>query len=101
MASRTTLGRFVRAGVIRTTANGVPSEVHRTWNRPEAGEIAKLYTEVAPNYRALIESYEGAGSGAAAEIVDPDRLRIWGRMLAQRAQRTPSWNRESAMPKTS
>jgi nicotinamidase-related amidase len=60
MASRTTLGRFVQAGVVPTTANAVLSEVHRTWNRPEAGEIAKLYTEVAPNYGALIESYTKA-----------------------------------------
>ena len=60
IASRTTLGRFVQAGVIPTTANAVLSEVHRTWNRPEAGEIAKLYTEVASNYRALIESYTKA-----------------------------------------
>lgn len=60
MASRTTLGRFVQAGVIPTTANAVLSEIHRTWNRPEAGQIAKLYTEVAPNYGALIESYTKA-----------------------------------------
>jgi len=57
MASRTTLGRFVQAGVVPTTANAVLSEVHRTWNRPEAAEIAKIYTIVAPNYGALIESY--------------------------------------------
>jgi nicotinamidase-related amidase len=60
LASRTTLGRFVQAGVIPTTANAVLSEIHRTWNRPEAGQIAKLYTEVAPNYGALIESYTKA-----------------------------------------
>jgi hypothetical protein len=27
---------------------------------PEAAEIAKLYTMVAPNYTALIESYQKA-----------------------------------------
>jgi hypothetical protein len=64
MASRTTLARFIQAGVVPTTANAVLSEVHRTWNRPEAGEIAKLYTEVAPNYRALIESYMKAQEAA-------------------------------------
>ena len=60
MASRTTLARFAQAGVIPTSANAVLCEVHRTWNRPEAAELAKLYTMVAPNYAALIESYQKA-----------------------------------------
>jgi hypothetical protein len=34
------------------------SEVHRTWNRPEAAEIAKLYVLLSPNYAAVVESYE-------------------------------------------
>ena len=59
MASRTTLARFAQAGVIPTSANAVLCEIHRTWNRPEA-ELAKLYTMVAPNYQALIESYQKA-----------------------------------------
>ena len=29
-------------------------------NRPEAAELAKLYTLVAPNYQAVIESYKKA-----------------------------------------
>lgn len=60
MVSQVTLARFAQAGVIPTTANAVLCEVHRTWNRPEAAEIAKLYTLVAPNYAALIESYQKA-----------------------------------------
>lgn len=60
MVSQVTLARFAQAGVIATTANAVLCEVHRTWNRPEAAEIAKLYTMVAPNYAALIESYQKA-----------------------------------------
>jgi nicotinamidase-related amidase len=60
MASRTTLARFVQAGVVPTSANAVLCEVHRTWNRPEAAEIARLYTMVAPNYAALMESYQRA-----------------------------------------
>src|SRR5919106_3392030 len=60
MASRTTLARFIQAGIIPTSANAVLCEVHRTWNRPEAAEIAKLYTMAAPNYAALIESYQKA-----------------------------------------
>lgn len=60
MVSRTTLARFAQAGVVPTTANAVLCEIHRTWNRPEAAELAKLYTIVAPNYGAVIESYQKA-----------------------------------------
>src|SRR5215831_13558223 len=60
MTSRTTLARFTQAGVIPTSTNSVLSEMHRTWNRPEAGELAKLYGLVAPNYAAVIESYQKA-----------------------------------------
>ena len=60
LASRTTLARFVQSGVIPTSTNAVLSEVHRTWNRPEAAEIAKLYALVSPNYAAAIESYQKA-----------------------------------------
>jgi nicotinamidase-related amidase len=60
MVSRTTLARFIQAGIVPTSANAVLCEVHRTWNRPEAAEIAKLYTMVAPNYAALMESYQRA-----------------------------------------
>ena len=60
MVSRTTVARFAQAGVIPTSANAVLCEIHRTWNRPEAADLATLYTMVAPNYRALIESYQKA-----------------------------------------
>jgi isochorismate hydrolase len=60
MVSRMSVARFAQAGVIPTSANAVLCEVHRTWNRPEAAEIAKLYTMVAPNYAELIESYQKA-----------------------------------------
>jgi hypothetical protein len=45
-------------------ANAVLSEVHRTWNRPEAGELAKLDCLVAPNYAAVAESYQKAQEAA-------------------------------------
>ena len=67
MVSRTSVARFAQAGVIPTSANAVLCEVHRTWNRPEAAEIAKLYTMVAPNYTALIESYE-----KAQDVIKPE-----------------------------
>ena len=60
MASRTTLARFIQGGIIPTSTNAVLSETHRTWNRPEAGELAKLYALAAPNYAAVIESYQKA-----------------------------------------
>jgi hypothetical protein len=60
MASRTTLARFIQAGVIPTSTNAVLSETHRTWNRPEAADLARLYALAAPNYAAVIESYQKA-----------------------------------------
>jgi nicotinamidase-related amidase len=64
MASQTSLARFVQGGVIPTSTNAVLSEVHRTWNRPEAAELAKLYALVAPNYAAVAESYQKAQEAA-------------------------------------
>jgi hypothetical protein len=43
-----------------TSTNAVLSETHRTWNRPEAAELGKLYALVAANYAAVIESYQMA-----------------------------------------
>jgi hypothetical protein len=55
-----TLARFTQAGVIPTSANAVICEMHRTWNRPDAAQLAELYTMVSPNYRAVMESYQKA-----------------------------------------
>lgn len=60
MASRVSLARFVQGGVKPTTTNALLSELHRTWARPEAAELAQLYGRVAPNYAAVIESYARA-----------------------------------------
>src|ERR1700720_2454527 len=62
LASRTTLARFTQAGVIPISANAVICEVHRTWNRPDAAQLAELYTMVSPNYQAVMESYQKAQS---------------------------------------
>src|SRR5467141_4594031 len=59
-ASRTTLARFVQGGVVPKTVNAVVCEFHRTWNRPEAPQLADLYCMVSPNYRAVIESFQKA-----------------------------------------
>src|SRR4051812_28449935 len=60
MASRTSIARFAQGGVIPTSTNAVLSEVHRTWNRPEAAQIGALYAHVSPNYAAVVESYQKA-----------------------------------------
>ena len=64
MASRVTVARLGQAGVVPTSTNAVLSETHRTWNRPEAAELAKLYGLVAPNYAAVMESYAKAQEAA-------------------------------------
>jgi nicotinamidase-related amidase len=64
MASRASVARFAQAGVVPTSANSVLSEAHRTWNRPEAAELAKLYGLAAPNYAAVMESYGKAQEAA-------------------------------------
>jgi nicotinamidase-related amidase len=64
LASRTSLARFVLGGVKPTSTNALLSELHRTWARPEAAELAKLYGLAAPNYAAVIESYQRAQEAA-------------------------------------
>ncbi|MBC7932349.1 MAG: isochorismatase family protein [Rubrivivax sp.] len=58
--SRITLARFTQAGVIPTSVNAVVCEFQRHWNRPNNEEYAALYTQVAPNYGAVIESFQKA-----------------------------------------
>ena len=60
MASRTTLARFIQAGVVPTSANAVICELQRTWNRSDAAPVAELYTMVSPSYRAVMESFQKA-----------------------------------------
>ena len=38
--------------------------MHRTWNRPDWQELAKLYALAAPNYAAVAESYLKAHEAA-------------------------------------
>ncbi len=59
-ASRVTLARLAQAGVIPTSANAVICEFQRHWNRPNNEEYAALYSQVAPNYGAVIESFQKA-----------------------------------------
>jgi nicotinamidase-related amidase len=71
-ASRITLARFTQAGVVPTSANAVLCEVQRTWNRPDALELAEIYTMVSPNYRAVIESYQKALAVARTAPTRPE-----------------------------
>jgi nicotinamidase-related amidase len=64
MASRVSLTRFAQGGVKPTTTNALLSELHRTWARPEAADLAQLYGLVAPNYAAVMESYARAQQAA-------------------------------------
>jgi len=68
MASRTTVARFIQAGIVPTSANAVLCELQRTWNRSDAAQFAELYGMVAPNYTAVAESYKKA-QDVARELV--------------------------------
>jgi nicotinamidase-related amidase len=74
MASRTTLARFTQSGVIPTTTNAVICELHRTWRRPEAAEIADIYTVATPDYRTVMESYHKAKDVGSAQNQYQDRM---------------------------
>src|SRR5512134_139523 len=60
MASRTTLARLTQAGIVPMSTNAVFCELQRTWNRPDAAAFGALYGEYAPNYKAVVESYQKA-----------------------------------------
>jgi nicotinamidase-related amidase len=64
MASRVSLARFVQGGVKPTTTNALLSELHRTWARSEAADLAQLYGLVSPNYAAVMENYARAQQAA-------------------------------------
>ena len=90
MVSRTTLARFIQSGVVPTSTNAVICELHRTWRRPEAAEIADIYTMATPNYRSVMESFDKAKAVMAlntyAETFCPGARR-WRGSGAQRAAR--------------
>jgi nicotinamidase-related amidase len=59
-ASRVTLARFTQAGVVPTSISAVVCEFQRHWNRPNNAKWAELYTMHAPNYKAVMESFQKA-----------------------------------------
>jgi nicotinamidase-related amidase len=60
MASQITQARLAQAGVIPVSTNAVAGDLQKTWNRPDAMEFAEIYSDLAPSYRAVIESYRQA-----------------------------------------
>jgi nicotinamidase-related amidase len=74
MASRTPLARIAQSGVIPTTTNAVICELHRTWRRPEAAEIADIYTVATPDYRTVMENYQKAKDVGSAQKQYQDRM---------------------------
>lgn len=59
-ASRITMARLAQAGVVPVSTNAVVCEFQRHWNRPNNLDYARLYVDVAPNYGAVMESYQKA-----------------------------------------
>ena len=74
MASHTTLFRLAQSGVVPTTTNAVISELHRTWNRPDAAQIADLYRGDAKL------------SGGYGELSDGTRRRLEEEQVKHRYQ---------------
>lgn len=64
MASQTTVARLTAAGIIPVSTNAVLCEFQRTWNRPDAAQWGAIYGQVAPNYKAVAESYQRAQDAA-------------------------------------
>jgi hypothetical protein len=64
MATDAMVARMVQAGVVPVSANVVLCEFQRTWNRPDAAHWGAIYSELAPNYRAVAESYRKAQDAA-------------------------------------
>lgn len=64
LASQTTIARLTAAGITPVSTNAVLCEFQRTWNRPDAGDWAAIYTQVVPHYKAAIESHQRAQDAA-------------------------------------
>jgi nicotinamidase-related amidase len=76
MASRTTVARFIQAGIVPISTNAVVCELLRTWNRPEAAQFAELLVMTSPNYRAVIESFQKAQEVATAKTKDNGKTSV-------------------------
>lgn len=60
VVAQATLARLTKAGAIVTTTNALIAELQKTWNRPEAGAFAEIYSGTTPHYAAVVESFNAA-----------------------------------------
>ena len=60
MATDLTIARITQAGAIPMDTFAMVAELMRTWNRPEGSKFAEILSELVPEYRCLIESYNKA-----------------------------------------
>ena len=81
MASRTTLARFLQAGVIPTSANAVICEVHRTWNRPDAAQLALFSPSGSPH--PLLAELDRLDVNTLSPLEALNRLAAWKKQLAE------------------
>lgn len=73
-AAAITTARLQQAGVVVIDTMAVLSEIQGSWNRPDAGDWAKVYAGIMPWYALLIESYAKAQEVARGnEILDSQR----------------------------
>jgi nicotinamidase-related amidase len=63
-ASRITIARLAQAGVVPTSTNAVLSEIQQYWHRDNDADWAAIYALVAPNYGAVMESFQTAQEAA-------------------------------------
>ena len=70
LAAQTTIARMIEVGVVPATTNVIVCEVQRTWARPDAAQYGALYPDFAPNYKAVVESYQKAQEVKAQQQKD-------------------------------
>ncbi len=100
LASRTTLARFTQAGVIPTSTNAVTCELHRTWNRPDAAQLAELYCMASPSYQARAPTRSPANCtepGTALTPLNSQSCIAWPPQVTRRSWRASTKHRKSRM----
>jgi nicotinamidase-related amidase len=56
--------RMIQAGAIPITVGAMLPELMRDWRKKEAGEFAKILSDLVPNFQAAVESYNKAQEAA-------------------------------------
>jgi nicotinamidase-related amidase len=57
LASQTTIARLQQAGVTVESTFSILSQVHDTWDEENTAIMAEAYSEVAPAYASVLQSY--------------------------------------------